>query len=120
MGEENLREMLPVAAPVGLSNPTQMHSDSLPQFGGVAATFWLRVLAWLLQGFVISYFWTAVTIMYFLLRLSLDARPLDDVYVPSAPPAPDALPLVGMPAADRREAASVDPGAPPPPNTPST
>jgi hypothetical protein len=75
------------------------------EVGRRLAAFWLRVVAALLWGFVGSYFWTAMTIIYFLLRKSVDATPLEHVYV-ERPPDGGKLPLVGMAAAERREANS--------------
>lgn len=110
MGEANLTELTPLRYAAPPADPALIAPNSPETFGGTAATFWLRVLSWFVRGFVISYFWTAVTIIYFLLRLSLDAKPLDHVYVPVAD-AGDAPPLVGIPAAEQREAASGEPGA---------
>lgn len=107
MGNENISPLLPPGP--GAATET---------FGGTAVAFWQSVFGWLLRGFVISYFWTAVTIIYFLLRLSLDAKPLSDVYIPAAVAPGETLPLVGIPASERREAASVDPEAARPPETP--
>jgi hypothetical protein len=74
-----------------------------PGIGPVMAGFWLRVLAVLLWGFVYSFFWSSATIIYYLLRHSVDAEPLDKVYVEIAPKTGQELPLVGMPAAEKRE-----------------
>lgn len=65
--------------------------------------FWYGGLASLLTAFVYSFFWTAATIIYFLLRRSVDACGLDHVYLPP-PPRPAGPPLVGVPSAERREA----------------
>jgi hypothetical protein len=65
--------------------------------------FWHRGLATLLTAFVYSFFWTAATLIYFLLRKSADACDLDRVYIPLPPRSKDELPLAGIPAADRRE-----------------
>lgn len=109
LGSSNLTELAPSRFAISLTDPALIAPGAADSLGGAAANFWMRILAWLIDGFVVSYFWTAVTIMYFLLRLSLDAKPLDHVYVPS--PAPTgALPLVGIPAAEAREAASGDSG----------
>lgn len=56
---------------------------------------WTRVVASLVVGFVYSYFWTAATIIYFLLRRSVDGNELDEIYVPEAETNDDLLPLVG-------------------------
>lgn len=74
-----------------------------PGIGPVMAGFWLRVLAVLLWGFVYSFFWSSATIIYYLLRQSVDGEPLDKVYLEPAPKTGQELPLVGMPAAEKRE-----------------
>jgi hypothetical protein len=117
MGETNLAELTPLRYPPPPADPALIAANTPESLGGTAATFWLRILSWFVRGFVISYFWTAVTIIYFLLRLSLDAKPLDHVYIPAATAA-DPLPLVGIAAAERREAASADSEQPKPPDAP--
>lgn len=105
MGESHLQELLPLRYVAPPANPALIAPNAPGSIGGTAAIFTLKILSWVVQGFVISFFWTAVTIIYFLLRLSLDARPLDHVHLPAVAAA-DALPLVGIPAAEQREAAS--------------
>jgi hypothetical protein len=63
--------------------------------------FWLDVVALLVGGFVCSYFWTASTIIYFLLRRIDDATALDEVYSPNEDESDDLLPLVGVAASDQ-------------------
>jgi hypothetical protein len=72
----------------------------------VLGGLWYRGLATLLTAFVYSFFWTAATIIYFLLRKSVDAYDLDRVYLPKPMPQPpkDEPPLVGIAAVERREA----------------
>ena len=57
-------------------------SDNGLRIGRRIVGFWLKLLTLLLVGFVSSYFWTASTIIYFLLRQSDDATELDQVYLP--------------------------------------
>lgn len=102
LGDQSLSELMPADPPDLLADPSGIDPRTAT-VGGALATGWVRILSWFVWGFVISFFWTAVTIMYFLLRLSLDAKPLDDVYIPSGRAAPEELPLVGMPAAERRQ-----------------
>ncbi len=94
MGEGRLRDMrLGGGDSIGLAT------------GGVY--IWDRVVGLALVGFATSYFWSATTIIYFLLRKSVDAISLDSVSLPRAEPTPeseeDALPLVGVAAAEQRE-----------------
>ena len=65
---------------------------------------WMQFWQSLPTTFAFSYFWTTVTVIYFLLRKSEDSIGLDQVYIPAGEPVDDTLPLVGIPAADHREA----------------
>ena len=47
-----------------------------------AVGIWLRIVALATIGFLYSYFWTAMTIVYFLLRKSDDDTDLDEVFLP--------------------------------------
>jgi hypothetical protein len=67
-----------------------------PGLGSHLVAGWLSALSLLLVGFVFSYFWTASTIIYFLLRKSDDATELDEVYRPEEEERDDLLPLVGV------------------------
>jgi hypothetical protein len=62
---------------------------------------WMQFWAILVHGFVYSYFWTSVTIMYFLLRQSEDAVELDVVSLPEDSQSQSELPLVGVAASDQ-------------------
>ncbi len=50
--------------------------------GVVLVGAWLRALALATVGFVFAFFWTAVTVAYFLLRKSDDGTDFDEVYMP--------------------------------------
>lgn len=50
---------------------------------------------------LVSYFWSATTVIYFLLRQSDDGTPLDQVYISGPPPKPEPLPLVGVAASQQ-------------------
>lgn len=76
--------------------------------GRTLAAVWLQALALLEWGFVYSFFWCAMTLMYVLLRKSVDATPLEHVSCVAEPQA-ESLPLSGMAAAERREAESEQP-----------
>lgn len=60
--------------------------------------FWRIVVAWVVAGYGVSYFWTASTGVYLLLRQSLDGTEIDAVYLE------DDQPRAGLPplAADER------------------
>ena len=77
------------------------------RFGAALVAFWLGLFFLLVLGFGYSYFWTASTIIYLLLRKSVDSQELDEVYldeeepevnpIPATPPATQpatTLPLV--------------------------
>lgn len=66
---------------------------------------WLRALSLLEWGFVYSYFWTSMTLIYLLLRKSVDGTALESVSVIEKQ-LPDGLPLSGVAAAEHREAES--------------
>lgn len=66
-----------------------------------SATLWLHVLNMTRIGVSVSLFWSATTVVYFLLRQREDGTPLDQVYMPGPPPKPDSLPVVGVAASQQ-------------------
>jgi hypothetical protein len=75
--------------------------DEGVRLGGRMAGVWLQFAALLKAGFVYSYFWTAATIIYFLLRKSDDATDFSEVYLPDQPEEDELLPLVGVAASEQ-------------------
>ena len=74
---------------------------------------WMRLVLAVPAAFLFSYFWCAVTIIYFLLRRREDATPLDEIGdTPSRPSKSGSLPLVGTAAVRQREATSDHSGTP--------
>lgn len=71
---------------------------ALPNAG---SSFWDELQLALRYAFLASYFWSAVTVVYFLLRHADDGTPLDQVYVPGPPPKPEPLPVVGVAASQQ-------------------
>jgi hypothetical protein len=69
--------------------------------GARLVQFWMKGLSTLLVAYIYSYFWTAVTIAYFLLRHAEDATPFSHAYWPE--PSNDGPALSGIAAAERRE-----------------
>ena len=61
----------------------------------------MQAVAVLVSGFVASYFWTAATVIYLLLRQVDDATDFHEVYMPDEKEADDLLPLVGVAASDQ-------------------
>jgi hypothetical protein len=57
--------------------------EETSDLAGAIVGFWRNGLLTLAYGFVFSYFWTASTVIYFLLRRLVDASELDEVYMPA-------------------------------------
>ncbi len=69
--------------------------------GTFFAGMWLQAMGLLISGFVASYFWTAVTVIYLLLRQVDDATDFHEVAVPEEKETDDLLPLVGVAASEQ-------------------
>lgn len=73
---------------------------SIPnRIGGYMVSFWIWLVFMLVLGFGYSYFWTASSIIYLLMRQRVDETDLDEVHLddedlsaPPAPPKPEAAP----------------------------
>ena len=102
MGLENLG---PPVSPYAsdLADPARFtrESSGWTELGRPLMGFWLRLVLLAVVAFGASYFWTAATIIYFLLRQSEDATDLDEVYLTTEPERDDLLPLVGTAASDQ-------------------
>jgi hypothetical protein len=62
----------------------KINSPQLGLFGQIGATlirFWVECVKLLAVGFLYSYLWTTATAVYFLLRRSVDAREMDEVFL---------------------------------------
>ena len=103
LGHEGLQTLVPSEFP---SIPGE--ARRVP-WAGEMTEFWMNGLRTIEPAFLFSFFWTAATISYVLLRRSVDATPIEAVDEDLKPS--DEFPLVGVPAVERREAAA----APPPP-----
>jgi hypothetical protein len=83
---------------------------------------WLGLLFLMMLGFSYSFFWTAATVIYFLLRKKIDEADMDEVFVeeeePEAPPAPP-KPAAPAPAAPTSLPMIQAPPPPPPPLPPA-
>lgn len=97
------------------------------KLGAGAVTFWIFLFFLIVLGFGYSYFWSAATMIYFLLRQKVDTTEMDEVYleeedlqtypstVPPPPPSESAPPPAGgqtLPIVDNPPAS---PGAGSPP-----
>lgn len=81
-------------------------------FAREAVRFWMNGMALVPTAFVFSYFWTMVTIIYFLLRKREDATPLNEVWIPSVEKG-GGTPVVGIPAVTMREQQAASESGPP-------
>ncbi len=61
-------------------------------WGAGIVCFWLTLMFLMMLGFSYSFFWTAATVIYFLMRKKVDEAELDEVFIddeePAVPPAP--------------------------------
>ncbi len=88
-------------------------ADPAPGIDTVLISIWMRALAVFVNGFIASYFWTTTTIIYFLLRRSVDANDLDEVFFEEEEQPDDLLPLVGTAAEVPAPPAAHEPPEPP-------
>jgi hypothetical protein len=74
-------------------------SDS--QVGTSIAGAWLQLVGLLVAGFTVSFFWTASTVIYLLLRQVDDATDFREVYPPPSEDKDELRPFVGVAASDQ-------------------
>lgn len=112
-----------------------MENMSIPNYiGAVFVTIWVYLFFLLIVGFGYSYFWTASTLIYLLMRRHVDETDMDEVYLedeegpdaftqdnmapsapkPSAPPAGGGLQMVDAPSLRTTPPASPTPTMSPP------
>jgi hypothetical protein len=60
--------------------------------GAGIVSFWMVIVFLMMIGFAYSYFWTAFTMVYLLMRKKVDEVEIDEVYIETAPPAPTPAP----------------------------
>jgi hypothetical protein len=94
--------------------------------GAGMVSFWLALLFMLMLGFSYSYFWTAFSMVYLLMRQKVDEVEIDEIYTeeeeieepvplkPSAAPAPTSIPVDAPTLRVTPPAAPVAPPAVPP------
>jgi len=86
------------------------------RLGSVLGLLWMNLLNLLALAFAYSFFWTAFTINYFLMRERDDGTPLTDVYIPEEHAEDDMAPVVGTAASAQpvmERPAPMSPGADP-------
>lgn len=76
-------------------------TSSILQLPHPGTLIWGEIQAALRTAVLASFFWSATTVIYFLLRQSEDGTPLDQVYIPGPPPKPEPLPVVGVAASQQ-------------------
>lgn len=108
------------------ANPTaaKAYYESLwgvEKIGAGMATFWLVLVFLLMIGFSYSYFWTASTMVYLLMRKKVDETDLDEIYVddePTEPPYTPPAPPTGAPTGGSVPGGTSLPVVSPPPVSP--
>ncbi len=71
----------------------------IASFGAHAIHFWVQCVKLLAVGFLYSYFWTASTAIYFVLRYDVDQKEMDEVLPEEEEQPPAELPPLGSDAA---------------------
>jgi hypothetical protein len=92
-----------LGAPDSVGGPgllTGSASGSLTM-GSIFAGAWLQGVGLLVSGFLASYFWTAITVIYLLLRQVDDATDFHEVSLPDEKETDELLPLVGVAASEQ-------------------
>ncbi|HEV3262624.1 MAG TPA: hypothetical protein VG013_37635 [Gemmataceae bacterium] len=110
------------------SEAYKAYTDGLTWFnktGAVMVSGWMYLIFLMVIGFGYSYFWSAGTIVYLLMRRKVDDTELDEVYLEedesdeaysaNAPPAPAPAPAAPEPGLTMVESPSLRSSAPPPP-----
>ncbi len=78
---------------MGSAQAGTLFQQDQPSLATTISIGWGSILNLLFSGFVISFFWSASTVIYFLLRKCDDGTPLDHVYVAEEA---NELPLAGV------------------------
>jgi hypothetical protein len=132
------RDVSPNGVPIVHYEFKREYQDSMHWYnytGTVLVSIWVGAFFLLVVGFGYSYFWSAATIIYFLMRRQVDDTDLDEVHLEedealdpfARPPATAAAPAPGQPRSDKVSLAMVEPPAlrtgittatPPPPTAP--
>lgn len=92
-----------VAAGLGAERAAELFDPASELAAAQLLQTWSGTVELLLAAFAVSYVWSQVTMIYGLLRLSVDNVPLDDLVEEPARRTSDSLPLVGVAASEARE-----------------
>jgi hypothetical protein len=65
----------------GVQGWTSLELDGAGGAGVAVMRFWAGWIKWLALGYFYSYFWTASTVIYYLLRRDVDATEMDEVFL---------------------------------------
>ncbi|QDT39482.1 hypothetical protein [Stratiformator vulcanicus] len=79
--------------------PFYQATDGSPTTSHPAAGFWSGLVQFFVAGYGVAYFWSAATLIYFILRRSDDGTYFDEVFVEDEPE-DEGLPLSGIAATD--------------------
>ncbi|HVX85210.1 MAG TPA: hypothetical protein VH253_10535 [Phycisphaerae bacterium] len=108
-GVAKLDTLWPAPAFMHLISPINWWAMSWPEYlGALFLHFWLFLLISCCGAYVISYYFSSHTIMYLLLRRSVDAQPITEVYLDEPAATNPGAAIAAAPAADA-------PAAPPAP-----
>ena len=94
-----ITELAAVSVGVGMGEDSQILNAA--DLAGRCVSAWLSGVALLVAGYAVSYFWSASTIIYFLLRQSEDANHLSEVYLPKEDQPDNLVQLAGVAASDQ-------------------
>jgi len=97
------RELLPHGNATDVNEPTAVSTHPWNYIGPFLVALWLGIVFLMIIGFGYSYFWSASTIIYLLMRRKVDDTELDEVYLEEEEPeesyttAPPASPATSTP-----------------------
>ncbi|MGL6073688.1 MAG: hypothetical protein ACRC8S_05950 [Fimbriiglobus sp.] len=87
---------------------------TMDKIGAGMVSFWLTAFFMIIVGFSYSYFWSASTMIYLLMRKKVDDLELDEIYIPTTPPPAPVAPSATVPPAPTTSLPVVPPPAPAP------
>jgi len=96
--------------------------DWAEKFAAVVLSFWVYLVISMLGAFTVSFYFSANTIIYYLMRREVDATELDDVYLEQSEEEFEtqaAAAVTVTATVETTAAAAPPPAAPPPPEAPA-